>query len=94
MDWRLETNKEGTPVAILRDRKITVVKVYASPDGRVVRIVLPEFTNAKQCVAEWHGPGGYIDFTRSARNAATVQNTLGGERNKQGETTNGKVQQP
>jgi hypothetical protein len=61
--------KTGEPVVLLyegpEDDKV-VLKAYPSPDGRTVRIVLPEFVSFKQPYlnCDQH----YIDFQRTHGN--------------------------
>lgn len=52
-------------VYLYEDGKI-VLKAYASPDGKKVRIILPELESQDQCVGEVTGKVRFIDFTRKA----------------------------
>lgn len=81
----------GNPFVAIHDGKNLILKAYPSPDGKRIRIVLPELCDQRQCSGEVSGPVWFIDFTRSL---PSVDNTSRQARTKQGETTNGKVQQP
>lgn len=44
-----------------------LLKAYPSPDGKKIRIVLPEMVSASQVIGNVDGPVKYIDFTREAK---------------------------
>ena len=49
LNWQDEKTKDGRPVAVLHDAKNkNVVKIYLSPDGAVLRIVLYEMVSVEQ----------------------------------------------
>ena len=59
------TTSQGTPyVGLIDDDNKTVLRAYPSPDGKRIRIVLPELKSASQCVGHIEGDAKYFEFTR------------------------------
>ena len=48
MEWDQEVGQSNRTVAILKDGNKVVVKIYLSPDGNIIRFVLPELTVVQQ----------------------------------------------
>lgn len=64
MDWSCETTKTGEPMAVLRAKREIVAKIYLSPDGVTLRIVLPELSLLSQLKINVEGK--LIDFKRES----------------------------
>jgi hypothetical protein len=63
LNWQEEKTKHGSPVAVLHDGKQRdIVKVYLSPDGNVIRIVLSELVSLAQVTV--NAPAKIVDFKR------------------------------
>jgi len=62
MDWHAEKTVHGSPSAVLRDGDKLIAKVYLSPEGDVLRVVLPEMTTAGQVKID--SAHHLIDFKR------------------------------
>lgn len=63
--WTAETNKSGSPTAVLRVEKLIVAKIYLSQDLSVLRISLPELKDESQIkFVMSEKEFGIIDFKR------------------------------
>jgi len=58
------TTAKGSPYVALMDADKTILRAYPSPDEKRIRIVLPELTQASQCVGHVDGEVRYFEFTR------------------------------
>lgn len=61
------TTREQDGCALLHDGEELILKAYVSPDGRKIRIVLPELANFAQTKIE--PDKRMLEFTRDARAA-------------------------
>ena len=67
MIFELTTTKTGEPCVVMydsKDKHFTIAKMYPSPDGTKIRIVLPELKSFKQ--ARIDIDSHYIEFERKA----------------------------
>lgn len=61
--WLGDQNRLGMPTAVLTHDKVIVARIYESPDGKFLRIVLPELKVLTQLKVDVEH--GIIDVRRS-----------------------------